>query len=561
MELRIRLKLSQQLALVFSSMVLLATALAWLGWDQIKVIQHHFEGVVERTLPTLSTLANVQERLLQLRVAELQHLTALTMPEKDNEEEKVKSAALTFDAAVKRYLDVSAELGDDALTARLRAKVAAFHRNRIKFFQMSNSAAGAEIERAQEAREYFNGEGLQSFLDAYTAAQDLQTHHTAQADAAKAMGAAALRSAAQILLVVGAVIVVLSVSLAVFITRRVTQQLGGEPSHVAFIAQRIADGDLYVPIPQKPPGDQSLMGVMGQMQTALREMVSELRETQERLVAAARMAGMAEIATNVLHNVGNVLNSVNISAGLLKTRLAASKVKGLERASRLLDEHAHDLGPYLTQDAKGRLLPAYLRELSEALQADNAAMGEELGALERSVDHIKEVVANQQSYAGTPRMVESLRVEDLVEDALRMNAGALARHHVEVEKQLGTLPALALDRHRVLQILVNLISNAKHAMAGMAVPGPRIRLGAALVEGTGLRLTVSDNGEGIAAENLTRIFSHGFTTRKEGHGFGLHSCVLAAQEMGGRLTVHSDGPGKGSTFTLDIPVDPVEAPR
>jgi len=138
---------------------------------------------------------------------------------------------------------------------------------------------------------------------------------------------------------------------------------------------------------------------------------------------------------------------------------------------------------------------------------------------------------------------------------------AQTRHHVEVEKHLGALPALPLDRHRVLQILVNLISNAKHAMAGMPVPGPRIQIGAALVEGTGLRLTVSDNGEGIAAENLTRIFSHGFTTRKEGHGFGLHSCVLAAQEMGGRLTVHSDGPGQGSTFTLDIPVDPVETPR
>jgi two-component system NtrC family sensor kinase len=59
---------------------------------------------------------------------------------------------------------------------------------------------------------------------------------------------------------------------------------------------------------------------------------------------------------------------------------------------------------------------------------------------------------------------------------------------------------------------------------------------------------------GIAPENLTRIFSHGFTTRTDGHGFGLHSAALAAQQMGGRLTAQSDGPGRGATFTLELPV-------
>jgi PAS domain S-box-containing protein len=280
----------------------------------------------------------------------------------------------------------------------------------------------------------------------------------------------------------------------------------------------------------------------------------ELRAVQSKLQAAARVAGMAEVATNVLHNVGNVLNSVNVSASLVSARLRSSRLKGLARAVGLMDEHADDLGQFLTRDARGKLLPAYLRDLVPALEGEQTAMAEELLALGSSIDHIKEVVATQQSYAGPQRLLESLKIGDLVDDALRMNAGTLTRHKVNVVKDLAELPALPLDRNRVLQILVNLISNAKHAMSG-ADRQPCITLGAALADGPVLRITVADNGEGIAPENMTRIFSHGFTTRKDGHGFGLHSSVLAAQEMGGSLSAHSNGPGQGATFTLDLPVD------
>jgi len=145
-----------------------------------------------------------------------------------------------------------------------------------------------------------------------------------------------------------------------------------------------------------------------------------------------------------------------------------------------------------------------------------------------------------------------------------MNAGALTRHNVEVVKNVAELPTLPLDRHRLLQILVNLISNAKQAMDGASDQSPCITLGAALVDVEArpvLRITVADNGEGIAPENLIRVFAHGFTTRKNGHGFGLHSCVLAAQEMGGTLTARSDGFGRGATFILEVPVEPPKGQR
>ena len=183
---------------------------------------------------------------------------------------------------------------------------------------------------------------------------------------------------------------------------------------------------------------------------------------------------------------------------------------------------------------------------------------EEIGHLTSSVDHIKEIVATQQSYAGAAGVAEPVRMPDLVDDALRMNAGALSRHQVTVVKEFAEVPPLSLDRHRILLILINLISNAGNAMDGIDGSSRQITVRVDAVPGNGLRVAVADNGVGIAPENLTRIFAHGFTTRKDGHGFGLHSCALAAREMGGTLTAHSDGPGQGATFTLELPIRAME---
>lgn len=293
------------------------------------------------------------------------------------------------------------------------------------------------------------------------------------------------------------------------------------------------------------------------LEERVQQRTAELRDTQAELVATARRAGMAEIATNMLHNVGNVLNSVNVSAVLVTGKVRASKVGGLAQAVQLMKEHSEDLGEFLSHDPKGKLLPGYLSRLVETLVKEHEAIVEELEQLIKSVEHIKDIVTTQQSYAGNSISVEPVQVGELVEDALRMNAGALTRHEVTVVREFAELPMLPLDRHRVLQILINLISNAKQAMAGTIGRAHRLTLRAEVAEaaaGQKLRLCVQDNGEGIAPENLTCIFAHGFTTRKNGHGFGLHSCALAAKEMGGTLTAHSDGLDQGAAFTLEIPI-------
>lgn len=297
----------------------------------------------------------------------------------------------------------------------------------------------------------------------------------------------------------------------------------------------------------------SLQQANDTLECRVQERTRQLEDAQSQLVAAARDAGKAEIATNVLHNVGNVLNSVGVSAALLQQQVKASRGPGLDLAVALLRDHEGRLGHFLEHDERGRCLPAYLEGLALVLRTEREILAGELQQLHGRVDHVKEIVAAQQAYAGVSCLFEQCLAEDVIEQALGMSAVSLARHGVTVIRDYAALPPLRMDRHRVLQILVNLIGNAWRAMEGMPHRAHRITLRLRAHDAQMLRIEVVDNGVGILPENLERIFSHGFTTRKDGHGFGLHSCILAAREMGGSLSAHSAGAGLGATFTLELP--------
>jgi PAS domain S-box-containing protein len=285
-----------------------------------------------------------------------------------------------------------------------------------------------------------------------------------------------------------------------------------------------------------------------------REAEEALRVSQQKLLETSRLAGMAEVATGVLHNVGNVLNSVNVSASLVVEKLRRSKAPKLAKAAALLTEHNGHLAEYLTKDATGQKLPGYLVKLGEFFVAENAELLEEVDQLGRNIEHIKEVVAMQQSYAKVSGVFENLPAHRLVEDAISMNMGAFQRHGIEVDRQFSPVPLVRVDRHKVLQILINLLRNAKYALDEVTRTDKRITVSIFAVNERSVHIVVADNGIGISEENLTRIFAHGFTTRQEGHGFGLHSGALAARGMGGSLSVASSGVGHGATFTLDLPI-------
>jgi signal transduction histidine kinase len=264
---------------------------------------------------------------------------------------------------------------------------------------------------------------------------------------------------------------------------------------------------------------------------------------------------MAEVATGVLHNVGNVLNTVNVSADIVAQRIQQSRLHGLNRLVQLLDQHNEDIPRFLAEDPAGKMVPVYLRQLDQYFREEQEAQQQDLHLLRRSVDHIKEIVAMQQSYARSSALYEKLTPIEAVEEALRIQEGSLTRHSVKVVKEYETIAPFLIDKHKVLQILINLLTNAKNACDERDDVGEkqviiRVRRSA---EGH-VRIEVEDNGGGIAPENLDKIFTQGFTTRINGHGFGLHSSALAAREMGGCMSVHSAGKDRGATFILELPI-------
>ncbi|HYO68681.1 MAG TPA: ATP-binding protein [Archangium sp.] len=353
-----------------------------------------------------------------------------------------------------------------------------------------------------------------------------------------------------------------------------------QPLHVLTLAtHRVASGDFEVAL------DTSREDELGQLAVAFRlmadkvqqreaqlrqanegleqrveERTRELKTVHGQLVQTARQAGMAEIATNVLHNVGNVLNSVYTSSQLARSQVGELRVEHVSKVATLLEENQADLQRFVTQDERGRNVLPFLNKLGQNLLKERQEICTLLEDVGRYTEHIGDIVKVQQNHARTPRMSEPVLLSALVDDALRINAAALTRHQVKEARQLCFLPPVMTDKHKVLMILVNLISNAKYAMDGTPVEQRILTVTLDLPVPDRVRIAIQDNGMGISQELLTRIFQYGFTTRRDGHGVGLHSSAVAAQELGGSLTVHSEGPGRGATFTLELPYQPLEQP-
>jgi len=289
------------------------------------------------------------------------------------------------------------------------------------------------------------------------------------------------------------------------------------------------------------------------LEERVKQRTAELEVAGKKLVETAWHAGKAEVAIGVLHNVGNVLNSINVSASMVEGKVRKSRVAGLTKAMDLIGLHESDLGQFLANDERGRQLPGYLAMLAKALTQEQADVLGELESLTKNVEHIKEIVNTQQSYASAATLSEPLNLRDVVEEAIGMNTGALSRHSVTLEREYSEVPVAPLERHKLLQILVNLINNAKWAIGAGTNELRRITVRVGQHNEDRLFVEIADTGIGISAEDSARIFEHGFSRREGGHGFGLHSSAVTAISMGGTLRVCSAGINQGATFRLEIP--------
>jgi two-component system, NtrC family, sensor kinase len=311
-------------------------------------------------------------------------------------------------------------------------------------------------------------------------------------------------------------------------------------------ARRISRGELPPKLPALPGTDE-----VAELAEALRAMLERVNEvSNQELVRASRHAGMAEVATGVLHNVGNVLNSVNVSVELMRERLDGMPLPRLRQLHALLEAAAASGS---LDGERAAAATRFVALVADALERGREQSLKDIDGLRANVDHIKRVVAMQNAYARHGGVVENTRIGAIVDEALEMALPASRRGDialgVEVDGQ-----QVGIDRHRVLQIVVNLVANARDAVQS-AAEGSRRAIGiAATVIGGRVRIEVTDSGVGIAPEALERIFSAGFTTKPRGHGYGLHSAALAARQLGGELLVASEGLGRGATFTLAIPV-------
>jgi signal transduction histidine kinase len=252
--------------------------------------------------------------------------------------------------------------------------------------------------------------------------------------------------------------------------------------------------------------------------------------------------------------VGNVLNSINVSANFIQDKVLNSKAKNLKRVIDMVSDHAGNLGEFLTEDERGKHVPVYLAEVAKLIIHEQKDITAKLCSLTKNVEHIKQIIKAQQGYARAGGVEVFININDVIEDAIEINSAILMRDEVDLKLDLAELSKVYLDKQRVLQILVNLITNARYALSKNEKQKRLLVIRCGKHDENTLRIDVTDNGIGIPEENLAKIFRHGFTTRESGHGFGLHSSALAAKEMGGSLTVHSDGQGHGATFTLELPL-------
>lgn len=278
-----------------------------------------------------------------------------------------------------------------------------------------------------------------------------------------------------------------------------------------------------------------------------------VKQLNSQLVTSARRAGMADVATSILHNVGNILNSVNVSMGLIREYAEHSYQQKLRAAESLLEKNITHLTEYITSDERGKLLPTYLLSLSNELENNQKIILEELDNLQCKIIMIKDITIAQRSFSGITGLVEEVDVMEQIDLAIKMCSADLESQHIEVIKSTMDNYTLKTDRTKLLQILINLIHNAKDALIESTTQNKKLIIEVKKIKND-IEIFIQDNGIGILSEHVDKIFSLGFTTKETGHGFGLHGSAISANELGGTIRAESGGHSKGATFILTLPL-------
>lgn len=294
---------------------------------------------------------------------------------------------------------------------------------------------------------------------------------------------------------------------------------------------------------------------------ALQHEINEKEIAQERLdilnrqlIDTARRAGMAEIATSVLHNIGNVMNSVNVSTLSLREQLNATQLSGLSEIAKLIRDHEQDLNQFLTNDEQGKNFVEYISKISDFWEKRKHIFKNELDSITKYVQNINDIIMAQQSLSQSMGIIENIPLVDIIEDALSLNQRIFPKIEVKIIREYNIKPTIFSDRSKLLQVFVNLIRNIYDIFLENEKYERVIIIQINKIDDNTVSIKIIDKGKGIEAKNLIKIFSYGFTTKKKGHGIGLHTSALTIRELGGSLTAESAGLEQGSTFIIILPL-------
>jgi signal transduction histidine kinase len=282
----------------------------------------------------------------------------------------------------------------------------------------------------------------------------------------------------------------------------------------------------------------------------LRETNIQLKETRDQLVEAAHKAGMAEIATGVMHNIGNNLNSVNTCVEEIRRILTNSRLQNLEKANQMLGQFSE----VIEAQPKGKQLMAYYKQLETQRDKESKALNQELGGLENRIKMIRDDVLSQQSYARNEFFLETIDITTLVEEALMLQQNSFEKEGVRVTKQFETIPQTELSRNKLIQVLTGLFRNSRESMQ-VSENASELHISifhrekAKLIE-----IVVTDTGLGIPEKDREKIFNYGFSTKRNHHGIGLHVAANNMRELEGNLRVMDSPSGKGAAFSLTLPI-------